>query len=103
MISSIQKAAQNCNAIQGRDSVVLVMELESRGCFEKELEKEQYMLYNTFRTNKRVIPEVFDNLTHFEPTLLTKGFLYLPVDVRPPSSGRQKPACGCPPSFARRQ
>ena len=53
------------------------------------------------QTRQQVIPEVFDNLTHFEPTLLTKGFLYLPADVRPPSSGRQKPACGCPPSFAR--
>ena len=24
---------------------------------------------------------MFDNLTHFEPTLLTKGFLYLPADI----------------------
>ena len=79
------------------------MDLESRGCFEKELEKEHHMLYNQFRTKKTVIPEVFDNLTHFEPTLLTKGFLYLQADVRPPLSGRQKPACGCPPSVARRQ
>ena len=54
VISSIQKAAQNCNAIQGRDSVALVMKLESRGCFEKELEKEHYMLYNQFRTNETV-------------------------------------------------
>ena len=77
--------------------------MEGQGCFEKELEKEHHMLYNQFRTKKTVIPEVFDNLTHFEPTLLTKGFLYLLADVRPPQSGRQKPACGCPPSFARRQ
>ena len=26
--------------------------MESQGCFEKELEKEHYMLYNQFRTNK---------------------------------------------------
>ena len=55
------------------------------------------------QTRQQVIPEVFDNLTHFEPTLLTKGFLYLPADVRPPSSGRQMFKCGCPPSIARRQ
>ncbi len=30
------------------------MKLESRGCFEKELEKEHYMLYNQFRTNETV-------------------------------------------------
>ncbi len=29
-------------------------ELETRGCFEKELEKEHYMLYNQFRTNETV-------------------------------------------------
>ena len=28
------------------------MDLESRGCFEKELEKGHYMLYNQFRTNE---------------------------------------------------
>ena len=61
-------------------------------------------MYNQFRTKKTAsIPEVFDNLTHFEPTLLTTGFLYLRADVKPPLSGRQKPACGRPPSFARRQ
>lgn len=28
------------------------MDLESRGCFEKELEKEEYLLYNQFRANE---------------------------------------------------
>jgi len=39
---------------------------------EKELEKHRWLLYNQIiKTTDLVIPGVFDNLTNFEPTLLT--------------------------------
>lgn len=31
---------------------IRIVKMESRGCFEKELEKEDYMLYNQFRTSE---------------------------------------------------
>lgn len=33
-------------------TTAMEMDLESRGCFEKELEKEEYLLYNQFRANE---------------------------------------------------
>lgn len=58
--------------------------MENGGYQQKELENRPYLLYNQSIRNSGVIPGMYDNLTHFEPTFLTKGFQYLQVDVRPP-------------------
>ena len=95
VVFSIQETARKSKKTQ--------MNWKLKDVLKRNLKKKSTCCIISSEQTKKVIPEVFDNLTHFEPTLLTKGFLYLPADVRPPSSGRQKPACGCPPSFARRQ
>ena len=58
------------------------------------LEKMKRLLYNQSITKeKNVIPGMFDNLTHFEPTFLTKGFQYLQTDVKPPIKQWKAEAC----------
>ncbi len=46
---------------------------------------------------------MFDNSYCFEPTFIFDGIPSITVDVKPPSSGRQKRLSGCPPSVARSQ
>ena len=95
-VFSIQESAGKSKKVQ--------MNWKLEDVYKRNLKKNTTCcIISSEQTRQQVIPEVFDNLTHFEPTLLTKGFLYLQADVRPPLSGRQKPACGCPPSVARRQ